>query len=115
MRLLKESKKLHRQLWLWLAANPDMAKWDWPEWEYNGGPVKRTKHDCFLCERYEYDDRPEDVWHCNCSVQWTAETPSGRNKSAWCDHDSSPFHVWHRSESPVERSRLARQIAGMWR
>lgn len=39
-----------RDLWLWLADNPDERKKDWPEWEYNGGKIKQCVADCPCCE-----------------------------------------------------------------
>ena len=108
MRLLKESKKLHRQLWLWLAKNPDMAKKDWPGWIHNGGPVKETQHDCFLCERYQHDKEE----FCDCPIEWS----KGDRRYGPCEAVDSTFYEWYYCSPDIqERSRLARQIAGMWR
>jgi len=30
---IEESVKLHRELWGWLADNPEMSKGDWSGWE----------------------------------------------------------------------------------
>lgn len=50
----KQAYKLHYELWDWLYNNPNKHKWNWPKWEYNGGKVKTTQLDCFLCEIYGF-------------------------------------------------------------
>ena len=45
----------HRQLWLWLAANPGGSKYLWPGWDANGGeyPTSTISNSCFACQRDE--------------------------------------------------------------
>jgi hypothetical protein len=45
----RQARKLHKQLWGWLALTGD-GKDNWPEWEYNGGTIKETQYTCFCCE-----------------------------------------------------------------
>lgn len=37
-------KKLHKELWTWLAENTDKGKLDWPGWFRNGGNIHRTRN-----------------------------------------------------------------------
>lgn len=46
-------KELHRELWLWLADNPEMLKSDWPRWKHNGGDIGFVTSYCFACEYIE--------------------------------------------------------------
>ena len=56
----------HKKLWNWLAENPDKNKADWPEWEKNGGGVKRVQSNCFACEYVE-----ERNAYCDeCPLDW---------------------------------------------
>jgi len=47
---LKQAKKLHKELWGWLAKNPSKDKWHWPQWKENGGKLKWVEMGCFGCE-----------------------------------------------------------------
>ena len=60
----KRAIKLHRQLWNWLAKNPDKGKGDWPEWEYNGGKIQSCNNDCFACEVTAVISGLEDCYKC---------------------------------------------------
>lgn len=44
-----QAVQLHRELWDWLAENPDKMKCDWPRWDKNGGSVMIPVHYCFGC------------------------------------------------------------------
>lgn len=47
VRLTKEEAiRLHRELWNWLADNPEKGKEDWPEWKDMG----HIESNCFACE-----------------------------------------------------------------
>lgn len=40
----------HRELWGWLAENPDKENDEWPGWVYNGGTYPKVVADCFCCD-----------------------------------------------------------------
>lgn len=42
-----ELRDLHRQLWQWLADNPEKYKGDWPGWA--GYPDVYAQQQCFAC------------------------------------------------------------------
>ena len=43
----------HKDLWDWIANNPDLTYWEWPGWEQNGGEYKDLIDDNFACD-YAY-------------------------------------------------------------
>ncbi|MBP2663769.1 MAG: hypothetical protein H6Q71_1717 [Firmicutes bacterium] len=40
---------LHKELWNWLADNPDKEKYQWPKFIGNGGDISIPSHYCFAC------------------------------------------------------------------
>ena len=46
----ENAHELHKEIWTWLADNPDKGSDDWPRWEKKGGDVQNVKNDCFACE-----------------------------------------------------------------
>jgi len=67
---IEESVKLHRELWGWLADNPEMSKGDWSGWEdlleRHPGLIRKESllaSECFAC----YVARG----NCdNCILEW---------------------------------------------
>lgn len=49
--LRKYCIKKHREMWNWLADNPDKHKEDWPGWEERSNDLFSAieKNHCFLC------------------------------------------------------------------
>ena len=85
----------HKKLWLWLAENPSKYKYDWPEWEENGGEIAHAQAYCFACE---YTDENGD---CDeCPLEWSP-----------CPSRCDLFHVWDSARDLNKRSELAKQIA----
>ncbi len=60
----------HKELWDWLAQNPDKSKGNWPGWIWNGGEYNRQRALCFACEYTGEDCKVYNhcplVWPCNC-------------------------------------------------
>ncbi len=88
------------KLWEWLTENPGQKKYAWPEWKSNGGKVQDMVFDCPCCE----------VGHClyaclDCPLLdfW----PKASSHSVSCRQDTSPFHLWVKTE----QSEYARLIA----
>jgi hypothetical protein len=50
----KKALKLHRELWNWLAKNPEKVKYEWPRWVHNKGDIPEMSNECFLCEYAAY-------------------------------------------------------------
>jgi len=46
----------HKQLWNWLADNPEMDKGDWPGWKQNGGEFFSPYSYCFACDDSNIED-----------------------------------------------------------
>jgi hypothetical protein len=97
-------KKLHQELWQWLADNPRLSKDDWPSWDYNGGKQKQIPNACFACEAagFKYIDEPL----CDkCPCDWNAIT---------CTDKGSPYTAWGSSHG-VKRTKYALQVKKAWR
>ena len=106
-----EAKKYHKKMWLWLAKNPNKNKHDWPEWDFNGGDIQYVYGHCFACY---FDDEFFEGLECeNCPIKWIKK----KGVDSWivCENPDSPFHKWYSTRDLVIRSRLARQIANMWK
>ena len=74
----------HKKLWNWLAENPDKNKDEWPEWEKNGGTVKRAVSLCFACDYVE-----DSMLTCyECPLDW----PFQKDTMKTCSH--SLFGLW---------------------
>lgn len=73
-----ELRDLHRQLWQWLADNPEEYKEDWPGWSNHDGVWNSQK--CFACYGYRCDTCPchwgnrvyyGSVLRCSCTSRHT--------------------------------------------
>jgi len=93
---------LHKELWQWLADNPDKEKNEWPRWSSNGGDIGYVTARCFACN-YNSD--------CvDCPLVWP-DYPD--NEGDICGKDGSLFDRWLFTTGSSEgdkRSRLAEQI-----
>lgn len=97
----------HKELWDWLAKNPDKFKEGWPGWKYNSGRYEEVACSCFACEyACEYDDMNDcdgcpliwpDAFYCGFEVYGSAAK-------------YSLFKRWERSTDLQKRSELAAQI-----
>ena len=90
----------HKQLWRWLALNPDQEKYDWPGWkEYKDG--EEPENLCFACDAV----LEEGVLNCAaCPLQW----PEG----GCMVERSSPFSAWRDLGNLARWLRLGTNFAG---
>lgn len=93
----KTNEELHREMWNWLAENPDKEEGDWLcDNGYIGD--KDIAGGCFACEecRQHCDECPLDKRVIGC--------------------EDGLFRVWYTTSDIRTRSRLADVIAGLpWR
>lgn len=84
----------HRQLWQWLADNPEKDKEDWVRWEFNGGDVGNVSSRCFACD-----------YACGCGTG--KGCPLEWSLGSCIENDESEYDLWRDSENLQERTRLA--------
>lgn len=102
--MAKFNHTAHKELWDWLAKNPDKNKYDWPGWGFNGGKHVATRG-CFACKyvvyRYGWDKKDDCE---NCPLVWPNDI--------YCDEnsDESLYGAWRNETDLKKRSELARQI-----
>jgi hypothetical protein len=95
------AKQLHKELWSWLAENPQCGKVHWPRWADNGGDVPVVRNRCFPCEIAKPGNFKQ------CPIEW----PGG-----WCLAEHSPVLRFLNARTPKERASAAREVAALpWR
>lgn len=99
MNLTKEEAiRLHRELWGWLAENPEAEKEDWPGWKKDYGFDIGEQDYCFCCA---YVEQKNVVSPCRyCPLKWGKD-------GVYCSVYVVP---WERTHRLAERSRLASLI-----
>ena len=98
----EQFKRLHQELWQWLADHPDKEKGDWPRWSRNGGDVDSVRNKCFACALY-----PDDECN-NCPCDWD-------NIYNFCDKAGSPYVKWGMESDLGKRSEYALQVKNAWK
>lgn len=86
----KTNEKLHREMWNWLAKNPEKQKSDWFDKE-----DVDALDECFACEE------------CNSNCE---KCPLDRGVIG-CDRVNGLYHIWITSKDMNTRSALAKVIA----
>lgn len=86
----KTNKELHREMWNWLAENPEKQKSDWFDKE-----DVDALYECFACEE------------CNSDCE---KCPLDRGVIG-CDRVNGLYHIWITSKNMNTRSALAKVIA----
>ena len=107
----KDRIKYHRELWFWLAENPDKDKTKWPGWEkYNisDRDVVSWRNTCFACG--EDKDKSKGVDCSNCPITWHEV---GQLKFK-CAHHNSIYYLWEYEDDLEMRSIMAEIIACKW-
>ena len=97
----RKALEVCRDLWQWLADNPDKRKQDWLGWKRNGGKIPRCLDDCPVCQ---YDTLHED---CNYCLLW-GEGKELKGKD--CLDTESPYWRWHFSKDSTVRKAAALEI-----
>lgn len=97
---MKSNHELHKELWFWLAENPDKGKNSWPGW----GKLPCNAYKCFACAQTETKFGIDcDI----CPLDWEVE-----DDGFYCEHDGSIFVAWGSSKHDLEkRSIMAEVIA----
>ena len=104
---IEESVKLHRELWGWLAENPEMSKGDWPGWEdlwVQHPSLKKTislgSLNCFACYATNND--------CdNCVLEWPGVDCCSGGRYG---NGKGLFMLWENAMFLEARRKLAAQI-----
>jgi hypothetical protein len=105
---MKFKHTLHKELWQFLADNPEVWKDAWPKWIYNGGEEDSTSF-CFACD-YDEEFTDEDLQGCeNCPLIWPINSVKKHNciegglYDKWVKLEDVPEHS-------AERKILAEKI-----
>ena len=89
-----EAIRLHRELWGWLAENPEKRKCDWPRWKACGGDIRGVFALCFACQVSS---------NCaKCLLVWP-------NRCCYTNDEDALFYRWE-SAGTNEKAKLAKQI-----
>jgi hypothetical protein len=96
-------KKLHRELWQWLADNPTKGKQQWPPFQKRKQPFAG----CFACECAGIKNGVALCHKCPCD--W-----GGENVLCAID-DKSPFMKWRDSKGKKTRTKYALQVRDAWK
>lgn len=102
--MAKFNHTAHKELWDWLAQNPDKEKDDWPGWKCNGGEYELVDVYCFACEYVSNIEEDFDCCYGYCPLVWPNDI--------YCDENSneSLYAAWRNETYLKKRSELARQI-----
>jgi hypothetical protein len=93
--------KKHREMWNWLAENPNKKKEHWPGWELIG----YIENNCFLCG---YIFQSGDGLCKNCPLDWViTETCMGRGS------EMSYYRSYELATILRQRSGYAKIIANL--
>lgn len=101
MELRKDYIAKHREMWNWLAENPDKEKMHWPGWKNN----KRVSNNCFLCG---YSDATGHRDVCNCPLDWL--------RTKFCmerDPKLSYYLLYDEATTLKDRAKYAKIIANL--
>ena len=105
MKLTKrKALEICRELWLWLADNPEKSKDDWPGWKEYWPMISG----CPCCEyiRHRY---PFGILNCHrCLLKWPI--------SRWahsCLDDDTPYSAWLEPKSVDDRVGSALEIVAL--
>lgn len=113
---MKFNLTAHKELWNWLANNPDKKKSEWPGWKRNGGKYKHQANFCFACGYASSDDSMDDDCEFKtCPFIWHNNTNIHDDGNCWldCECDGSEYKSWKDAETAKLKSRYARQIANL--
>lgn len=98
----KETIRLHRKMWHWLAKNPEKHKRDWPGWK---NIKENVINYCFACQ-YAMDKAEKNKITCYfCPFLW--------ERATICQASISPYSKWlytHKTRRKL-RSKYAFRIA----
>lgn len=97
----------HRDMWHWLADNPDKEKAGWPGWKYHDDDDfdKEGSNYCFLCG---YVSTDPDKSCFDCPLEW------GVSDMCWNGDDDSYYEMYSENCLTLsDRAYYARIIANL--
>jgi hypothetical protein len=99
-------RELHRELWQWLADNPDKGKTDWPGW-------KRRSEDPEIDEAYRH---ASCCFSCLCAGFEKILRTCRKCPCDWGARRCGPGHYgrWLCSPDPAARRRYALRVRDAW-
>lgn len=104
----KRARKLHIELWTWLAEHPGENKYTWPGWD----KVTAINY-CFACEvAGSKTTSVEDNTCLYCPIKSWATKCKKTGDDGGCT--GTEYGRWAHSNVAKTRSMLARKIAKMW-
>lgn len=96
---------LHKELWEWLARNPQKHKYQWPRWSQNRGSIDAGKFFCVACFFNTEHKKPSDpVGECTCCPICI----NGRDTLKGCM--GGLFEKWFLETDLVKKAEVARII-----
>ena len=99
----RKALEVCRDLWRWLADNPDKWKWDWTEWKDNGGKIPNCKSHCPLCEY-------SNLHNLSCSSCLLFGEGKELEQEGNCLDDESSYWRWYYSKDSTVRKAMAFEI-----
>ena len=97
----RKALEVCRDLWSWLANNPDKEKWQWPDWTLNDGKIPYCESDCPLCE-YKI--------LCGSSCDSCLLWGKGKELEGRCHDYKSSYWRWYYSKDSTVRKAAALEI-----
>ena len=113
---MKFNHTAHKELWNWLADNPDKKKNEWPGWISNNGLYKCPENFCFACGYALSDDyMEEDCEFKTCPLIWHNNENVHDDGNCWfnCECNGGEYGSWEDAETAELKSWYARQIANL--
>ena len=92
----------HREMWNWLANNPDKGKASWPGWSKTS--LEKINH-CFLCG---YVQKVPHGDCSNCPLDWGITTMCVERHPG-----DSYYYLYQEATTPTDRAKYAKIIANL--
>ena len=97
----RRTLKVCRDLWQWLADNPDNEKYEWLGWEENGGKIPECWGSCPLCQYATLHKG-----RCDSCLLWG----KGKELEGRCHDYKSSYWRWYYSKDSTVRKVAALEI-----
>lgn len=120
----KFNHTLYKEMWHWLASNPEKDKEDWPRWYEAGGDIPRQTNWCFACDYTNpfTPDKYVPALCAECPLDWGEPEDLRHNFVFMCEKEGSPYLSWldsefeflegeEREKALSQRSAFAREVA----
>lgn len=98
----KFNHSAHKELWSWLAQNPELDKERWPGWKHNGGEYDVAAFYCFACEYAKFSSA-KTITNCDaCPLEWDEDEN--------CTEENSLHKIWASTGNRRCRTFIAKEI-----